>query len=180
MMNPPSQPSPNSHPPSEGRWLSWLTAVKGLTLANVLVIALLAVIAVPVYIVYRALEDEKLMDRFMSTYEELGNQQSGCAVRHVQERGGPELWGISAGFAFQGADRWFVNVVLTHDPSGEEIVSYCETLKLIADSMLDRGDNSTGLKPGGRGQIYSRPVPSPETNGGGHNGHLSPGEEEAE
>jgi hypothetical protein len=123
-------------PPPETGWLSWLNAVKGLTVSNVLVIALLAIVAVPVYVIWRALNDEKIMDRLMSTYEEIGNQQSGCALRHVQERGGPDLWGVSTGFAFQGSTRWFVNAVLTHEPSREEIVSYCESLKLIADRML--------------------------------------------
>jgi hypothetical protein len=128
-------------PPSEGKYLGWLNAVKGLTVSNVLVIALLAVIAVPVYVIYRALEDEKLMDRFMSTYEELGNQQSGCTVRHVQARGGPALWGISTGFAFQGSDRYFVNVALQRQPTDTEIVSYCEALKLIADKLLTGDGN---------------------------------------
>ena len=114
--------------------------VKGLTLSNVLVIALLAVIAVPVYVIYRALGDDSLMDRFMSTYEEVSSQQAGCTLRHVQARGGPDLWGISAGFAFAGADRWYVNVVLTHAPSNEEIQSFCSALKLIADRMLDHSD----------------------------------------
>jgi hypothetical protein len=122
-------------PPQDGKFLGWLTAIKGLTISNVLVIALLAIVAVPVYVIYKALSDEKLLDRFMSTYEELGDQQSGCTVRHVQARGGPGLWGVSTGFAFQGEARWFVNVVLDHEPDREEIVSYCEALKLIADSL---------------------------------------------
>jgi hypothetical protein len=125
-------------PPPEGRYLGWLTAVKGLTISNVLVIALLAVVAVPVYVIYKALGDEKLLDRFLSTYEEISSQQAGCTVRHVQARGGPDLWGVSSGFAFAGADRWFVNVVLDHMPTNEEITSYCQSLKLIADNMLDR------------------------------------------
>jgi hypothetical protein len=112
--------------------------VKGLSLNNVLTIALLAVIAVPVYVIYRALDDDKLMDRFLSTYKEVSSQNVGCAVRHVQARGGPEMWGISAGFSFTGTDRWFVNVVLDHAPNNEEIISYCESLKLIADRMLGR------------------------------------------
>ena len=85
-------------------------------------LALLVVIAVPVYVVYKALGDDKLLDRLMSTYEELDSQRSGCALRHVQERGGPELWGVSSGFAFHGAERWYVNVLLDHEPSSEELV----------------------------------------------------------
>lgn len=125
-----------SDPQPPDRTLGWLTAIKGLTLSNVLVIALLAVIAAPLYVIWRALNDEKIMDRLMSTYEEIGNQQSGCALRHVQERGGPDLWSVSTGFAFRGFDRWAVNVILTHEPVGDELISYCESLKLIADKML--------------------------------------------
>ena len=127
-------------PPPEGKYLGWLNAVKGLTISNVLVIALLAIVAVPIYVIYKALSDEKIMDRFMSTYEESANQQSGCTLRHVQERGGPDIWGISSGFAFQGDGRWFVSVALSHDPSIDEIASFCESLKLIADRMLQRGN----------------------------------------
>lgn len=123
-------------PPPDGKYLGWLNAVKGLTLANVLVIALLAVIAVPVYVIWKAVGDDRLLDRLMSTYEVLDSQQVGCVLRHVQERGGPDTWGISSGFAFQGGDRWYVTVALTHEPSGEELVSYCQSLKLITDRLL--------------------------------------------
>jgi hypothetical protein len=138
--------------------------VKGLSLNNVLTIALLAVIAVPVYVIYRALDDDKLMDRFMSTYEEVSNQNVPCAMRHVQARGGPDEWGISTGFSFVGKDRWFINVVMNHQPSPEEIVSYCETLKLIADKMLDRGnrlDPALVDQPGGDGEVHGGSVPGP-------------------
>lgn len=132
----PGPPANQNPPPDGGKITGLLTAVKGLTLSNVLVIALLAVIAVPVYIVWKALGDEKIMDRLMSTYEEVDSQQLGCAIRHAQTRGGPALWGISTGFAFRGGDRWFVNVIMDHEPTAEEATSYCESLKLIADKML--------------------------------------------
>jgi hypothetical protein len=159
-----ASPSPPA-PPPDAKYAWWLTAIKGLTVSNVLVIALLALIVVPVYVIYRALGDDALLDRLLSTYEELSSQQSGCAVRHVQERGGPEMWGVSSGFAFQGADRWFVNVVLTHEPTAEEVYSYCESLKLIADRMLLR-DSS-----GGR-EFHGGPVPGAQTNGSGHTGNM--------
>jgi hypothetical protein len=131
---------PTDQPPRNGRALSWLNAVKGLSITNVLVIAMLAIVAVPIYIIYRALNDEKLLERLLSTYEETSSQMTGCTLRHVQERGGPELWGISSGFAFAGTDRWFVSVVLSHEPSNDEIVSYCQSLKLITDAMLRNGE----------------------------------------
>lgn len=113
--------------------------VKGLTLQNVLIIALLVIIAIPAYTLYTALHDDKLLDRFMSTYEEIASQNVGCSLRHVQRRGGVDEWAISSGFAYQGADRWVVSVWMGREPNGEEINSYCESLKLIADKMVDRG-----------------------------------------
>src|SRR5215510_3352540 len=94
--------------PPRDKYIGWLNAVKGLSLGNVLVIALLVVIAIPAYTIYKALGDDALLDRFMSTYEETTNQVVGCTLRHVQQRGGPDMWGVSAGFAYQGEDRWLV------------------------------------------------------------------------
>jgi hypothetical protein len=159
-----SQPQPDG-----GRFVNVLNAVKGLTFTNVLVVVFLAVVAVPIYVIYRALDNEKLLDRLMSTYEELSSQNTGCAVRHVQERGGPDLWGVSSGFAFQGADRWFVNVMLAHEPDAEEIHTYCESLKLIADRMLERGD-----------QVHGGPVPGFETNGSGYYRPVPAAKEDAQ
>lgn len=161
------QPVP---PTPEGKYLGILNAIKGLTLQNVMIIALLVVIAIPAYVIWKALSDDKLLDRLMSTYEEVEHQNIGCAVRHVQERGGPELWGVSSGFAFQGADRWYVNVVLTHDPSDEELVSYCESLKLIADRMLSLNGGSSEIHPG----PMSRPTPDRS----GYNGDMPAAAEE--
>ena len=128
-------------PPDSG-WLSWLNAVKGLTLANVLVIAMLMIIAVPVYIIYRAINDEHLLDLFLSSYEEVSGRHGGCILRHVRERGGQHFWGVSTGFAFQGSDQWQVSVILTQNPTNEEIASFCASLKLITDKMLAANGSS--------------------------------------
>jgi hypothetical protein len=145
--------------PAQGVIGNLINAAKGLTLVNVLILALLSAILVPVYIVYRALNDQQLLNKFMSSFEAI-EDKSGCFVRHAKERGGPDLWGISSGFAFQGADRWYINVVLEQKPSSEEITTYCASLKLIADRMLERG------------QVQSGPVQSPETNGSERNGTV--------
>jgi hypothetical protein len=136
-------------PPEPGRLERAAGVVKGLTLGNVLVIMLLALIVMPGYVIWKATSDDKLMDRLMSTYEVL-ESRGGCTIRHVQERGGPDLWGVSSGFAFQGSDRWYVNVVLDHSPTEEETASYCQSLKLIVDHMLDRApDGPLVDQPGG-------------------------------
>ena len=121
-------------PPSEGKLAAAASVVKGLSLTNVLVIALLALIAVPTYLAYKMLNDPAVMDRLLSSYKELPNG-SGCVLREVKERGGPDMWAISTGFAFHGSDRWYVAVGLTHPPDANDLTSHCETLKRIADTL---------------------------------------------
>ena len=153
-----------TEPPPDGWAQSLLKAAQSLTFGNLLTLAGLAVIAVPVYVIYKAVGNEALLDRLMSTYEVLGSQ-AGCSVRHVQERGGPDLWGISSGFAFQGEARWFVNVQVDHPPTPDEVATYCASLKLISDTML------------GRGEVYPGSVPGSGTDRGGHDGPLPEAEE---
>jgi hypothetical protein len=123
-----------TEPPPEGKLAAAASVVKGLSLGNVLVIALLVVIAIPAYVIWKAVSDPVLMDRLMSSYRELPNG-SGCVLRNVRERGGPDQWAISSGFAFHGQDRWYVAVGLTHKPTDEQLTSHCETLKRIADTL---------------------------------------------
>jgi len=103
-------------------------------LTNALVIALLTLIAVPTYLAYKMLNDPAVMDRLLSSYKELPNG-SGCTLREVKERGGPDLWAISTGFAYHGDNRWYVAVGLTHAPDANDLTSHCETLRRIADTL---------------------------------------------
>lgn len=125
-------------PPTNGKVVGILNAAKGLTLKNILILALLAIIAIPVYFVYKLMTDPVVGDRFLSSYSE-ASHDSGCTVRKVRLRGGPWRYGVAAGFAFSGSDRWQVSVILNSEPSEEEILSYCAALNLIADKMLDPG-----------------------------------------
>ena len=112
------------------RVTGWLTAIKGLTLTNVLIITLLAVIGIPIYVVYKVMNDPAILERWQSSYVELPSQ-GGCALREAKMKGGTRLWAISTGFAYQGGDRWQASVILDHRPSETEIASFCESLKLI-------------------------------------------------
>lgn len=109
--------------------------VKGLSLTNVLIIALLVAIAIPTFILYRFTTDASLLNKFTSFYEELANDKVGCTLRIASQRGTNPIYSISTGFAFQGSDRYTVGVILSHQPDDGQLVSYCETLKLIVDFM---------------------------------------------
>ena len=128
-------------PPDQGRVLNILNAAKGLTLFNVLVVALLVLILIPVYIVWKALSDEQLLDRFLSSYMEVPSD-SGCTVRVVAERGGPERWSISSQWAAQGTEIWTVGTIYQREPTAEQILSTCQALKLIADQLVHTGGDN--------------------------------------
>ena len=136
-------------PPSipEGRVGNAVAAVKGLTLGNVLVILLLALIAAPLYLGWRALNDPTILDRFTSKYEEIPNG-TGCILRVIKLRGGPDNWNVSTGFAYFGSDKWFVSVSLNHPPAPEELASHCEVLNLTIDWMKSPADHPMPKAPG--------------------------------
>ncbi len=128
---------PDPKPPDDaGKYGWWLSAVKGLTITNAIVIMMLVVVSIPSYVIWRALNDEKIMDRLMSSYSELHTNTS-CIVHEAQLRGGPATFGITNGFAFQGRDRWAVSVFLDHQPDADEQKTYCETLNVFVDFLRD-------------------------------------------
>jgi hypothetical protein len=120
--------------PGNGKVTGWISAVKELTLTNVLIIALMAMVAIPVYFVYRVLNDPTMLDRFMSSYSET-TDASGCTVRTVKLRGGAYHWSISSGFALSGSDRYTVGVIVDSEPKPESVATYCATLHLIVDKL---------------------------------------------
>ena len=109
--------------------------VKSLSLTNVLIIALLVMLAVPTYILWRALNDESLLNTFLSRYEEFTSDKMSCTLRVASLRGGGDYYSISTGFAVQGSDRYTVGVIMDRKPDDSELESYCATLNLIVDFM---------------------------------------------
>jgi hypothetical protein len=128
-----NEPQP---PPAEGWVAGLLNAAKSLTFTNVLIIALLVIVAIPAYAAYTMLNDPTVMDRFLSSYSETTDKDSECTVRKARARGGPWLWSISAGFAAQRSDRYALSVVLSAEPDANDIASYCATINLIISQML--------------------------------------------
>jgi hypothetical protein len=109
--------------------------VQSLTLTQVLIIALLVAIAIPTYIAWRVINDESMLTKFTSRYEELASDKMPCTLRVASVRGGGDTYAIATGFAFQGSDRWTVSVILTRKPDDSEMVSYCATLNMLVDHL---------------------------------------------
>jgi hypothetical protein len=153
-------------PPSGGRISSLINAVKGLTITNVIVIILLAFVLGPAYIIYRALNDEALLDRFLSHYTEVPSQDTNCLIREIRMRGGPDAFGIATGFAYYGSDRWQIGVVINQRPDNEDIQTYCATLNLLVDFMRDPDARSPNFPNSNVPVVQPYPQFPPEAFGG--------------
>lgn len=129
-----SEPQPPQQQQS-GMVQTIIHAVKGLTLTQALVIVLLAAVLVPSYLLYRIINDPEMVGRFLSSYEEYTSDKTSCVLRIASLKGGGDQFGISTGFAAQGADQWVVTVLMDRRPSESEIESYCATLNQIVDFM---------------------------------------------
>lgn len=127
--------------------LGWLNAAKNLTVGNVLILALLMAVAVPVYLSYRILNDPVLLDRVTSRYSDIPNETA-CLLRQIKLRGGPDTWNVSTGFAYFGTEKWFVSVNLPHLPTTEELNAHCEVLLLTVDWMRSPAEHTVPTIPG--------------------------------
>ena len=130
--------APTPEPPS-GFIASIVSAIKGMTLGNALVVVLLVVVLVPSYLLYRVVTEPELLDRFLSSYKVIGSQVSACSVRKAKQRGEDYTYVISTGFAFEGGTRWSLAVALSWEPTDDQVRSYCDTLQKIVDHMRNTG-----------------------------------------
>lgn len=131
------EPQPPQQQPA-GVVVTLIHAVKSMTLTQALVIIMLAVVAIPSYLLWHVVSDPVSLGRFLSSYEEQSSDKSPCTLKIASLRGAGDTYGISAGFAFQGSDKWVMSVIIENrKPTPEEFVSYCEALLLLIDFMRD-------------------------------------------
>lgn len=112
-----------------------LNLLKGLSFGNVLVIFILVMTATAIYIVYRFLNDEALMDKFLSHYEEISAESIPCTLRIGGVRKGSTMYSITTGFAYEGNDRWIVGVHRNSEIKDNEFLKYCEMLQAIVEYL---------------------------------------------
>ena len=72
---------------NEGIVVAILNFFKSMTLTQVLILALAVIIAIPTYVLWRALNDESMLNTFLTRYEEFTNKTS-CTLRIFILRGG--------------------------------------------------------------------------------------------
>ena len=74
-------------------------AVRGLNLTNVLVIILLLLAAGPAYLTWKVINDEQLLNIFLSSFEEKSMGTTDCSLRIASSSGSGPTYYVSISFA---------------------------------------------------------------------------------
>jgi hypothetical protein len=136
-----------------------LDSVRTLTLSNVLVIALLVVIAIPAYIGWRVLNDPVLMGVVFSQYREYPTKGE-CALIFAQPAGGTGFFAITNAFAERNNEFWSVAVRIKFHPDDEAIDKYCGTLAALIEYARDPNIEPAPTFPGSSREMFPHARPS--------------------
>lgn len=117
-----------------------------LTLKNVLIVALLAAVIVPAYVVWRYLDDEKLRREWDSSIEEVANMPVSCQVFRTVSHGRSHTH-IGRQFYIDTDGEFFV-VLSTQRPFDQAlVVAACDRLAKYAHTLQETLFRSGGTAP---------------------------------
>jgi hypothetical protein len=145
---PPPPPDTQQQPDRIGLIGGIAGIIKGFTLKNVAITALLALIILPGFVIWRVMNDASMLNKLTSRYEEYTSDKIPCTLRVASVRGGGDHYSISTGFAFQGSDRYIMGVIMDRKPGEIELQSYCEVLQKIVDHLRRPEDAPSPTFPG--------------------------------
>lgn len=130
-------------------------AVKGLSLANVLVIILLVVVAVPAYVGWKVTSDPALMALVFNDFAEIPSTTD-CNLFRLKPTGGSTYYAISNQFSERNAESWAVTVRLKFLPDDEAMKAYCGSLEEVIDYLRDPVGQPLPSFPGSSKPIFIR------------------------
>jgi hypothetical protein len=110
--------------------------LKGLTFVNVAILALLVVIAVPTFFVWKAVDNPDLLSLVFSEFQEL-ETGTDCNLFKGQSQGAQPYWAVTNQFAERNAAFWSVAVRIKFKPDHEAVVAYCKSLEAVVSFMRD-------------------------------------------
>jgi hypothetical protein len=121
----------------EGRLERATNVVKSLNLTNILIIALIVLIAVPTYFAYRFISDADFRREFMSTAIIL-EEHTPCIVLEGHKYGGIKRHSV---LVVYGRDERFEKLVGLRSPAPmdfNEIAEMCKRVGIIAEQLKDK------------------------------------------
>lgn len=142
-----------------------LNVVKGLTYTNVAIMALLLLLLVPVYLVYRILGDQNLMGAVFNVYSEL-DAPTDCLLAFQQPAGGSGAYIVRAVLAERNAEVWYVSVKLRFKPDDQAMTQYCGAATQVVDFANDPNNSPVPIFPGSDRKIVPAPRPAEPAKGG--------------
>lgn len=147
-------------PPGDGRAGSVariLETLKGLTFTNALVIICLGLALGPAYLAWRVINDQALLAKIFSSYEERLIPGTDCGMRVASVPGGRPSYYISMSYAFSGNDRWYLGVNTPVEPNEPDAINYCRTLGAIGDYARNPGSAPNPTFPYSKRHIFPMP-----------------------
>lgn len=128
--------------------------IKGLSLQNVAVIAMLLLMAIPAYLTWKIINDEALLNMLFSSYAERQLAGTDCSMRVASVRGGRSTYNISMSYGFSGNDRWYLGVTTPVEPNDTDAKNYCRVLDEIIDYARDPVANPSPTFPYSQRQVF--------------------------
>jgi hypothetical protein len=113
-----------------------LDSVKGLSLSNVLVLALLALIAVPAYVGWKVINNPALMSIVFSDFEEIPSVTD-CNLFRAQSSGSAAFWAVTNQFGQRNAESWSIAVRVKFLPDAAAMRDYCASLEAVVSYLRD-------------------------------------------
>ena len=111
--------------------------VKDMTFTNVATFAALLMMLTTVALLWKLVNDEKMLSTVLSNYEVLPEGVGDCGMRTASPRGGKPSWFISNTFATNGQDRYYIGVNTTVEPSQTKSEAYCKSISDMIDYIMD-------------------------------------------
>jgi hypothetical protein len=117
-----------------------VSAIKSLTLTNVLLLGLLIAVCFPAYVGYRILNDEQLLVHVASSYEEMHYGIGNCTVYRAHARGNEPEFIVRYMFRIDNLGRWYLAIKSNAEPTKEDAAKRCNLLeRAVQDGRRARG-----------------------------------------
>ena len=108
--------------------------IKSLNLTNILIIALMVLIALPTYFVYRFIADVDFRREFMDTAVVL-DKYAPCVVLEGHKWGANKRHSVVAVFALDGRNEKLIGMRSPEPMTPDEINEMCKKVQIMANEM---------------------------------------------
>jgi hypothetical protein len=123
-----------------------LEIIKGLTITNIVTLAMLIGLLLPAYLGWRVINDATLMALILSEYRELP-AKTDCQLAKEQPAGTEGTYSLRTPFAERSREVWYISVRVRFEPDEQALNKYCAALQGVVDYLSDPQDTPVPVFP---------------------------------